>query len=312
MKKNRNKKLNIAIGMTVVLTLILLSITAAVLAMYYAGFLPGEGDTIFLVPRDPDFEIGDEQDKWSNVNSIEIFEAQYHGDDGSVTVQSAKGDSVIAPGTGGSYTFYLKNEGNVALDYSVMFTAKLTSNNLRISADQFPILFRMYNQNGDYVIGDSETWVSIGTLNEILNEGIVGKGSYYYYTLEWNWPYESGNDGMDTYFGTLSSKNDLLLTLDISSYAEESLDPNATGGEIDKTKDSIPSAGEIKRLPFAILVGLALLALLLLPLLIARRARRRRRGGYGSDDYFGVLMATMTGVGSALSVMFYRMFRKKK
>lgn len=305
--RNRNKKLNIAIWMTIVMTTILLLLTGGVLAMRYGNFMPRDADVIFLVPRTPSMSTEDDKVNWEDAETIEIFQTQQVNADGDVVVQSAKNDDVIAPGSKGSYTFYLRNEGNVALDYNISFTAKLTSENIRLSAENFPFLFRMYDQTGKYAVGGEETWVTADEINDVLHDGIVGKGSFFHYTLEWYWPFENGDDGMDTYFGNLSAERDVVLSLDISSYAEESTNPNATGGEIDKINKPAPEVGDINPITFVALMVATLLSILLLIYLLYRRfVKRRNRIPYG------VLATTMAGVGSTLSVMFVRMFSKQK
>ena len=304
--KNRNKKLNIAIWMMIIVTTLLLLLTGGVLAMRYGNFLPSDADVIFLVPRTPSLFASDENVDWDDTDSIDIFKTEYKNENGDITVYSPKDDSVIAPGTQGSYTFYLKNEGNVALDYKVSFTAKLTADDIRVSATDFPFLFRMSNQHGDYTVGSEETWVTVDELNEIFDDGIVGKNSYYYYTLEWFWPFESGNDGMDTYFGNLSDQKDVILSLNISSYAEESMNPDGVGGDANEGEPS-PDVGTINPFMFFGLVALTLAAIVLLIYLLYQRFVKKKKNFRLKE-----LAITMTGVGSALSVMYYKMFHKKK
>ena len=306
MRSRRNKKLNAAIWVTVIITTILVLLTGGVLAMRYGNFMPMDADIIFLVPRQPSMSAEDDKVNWEDADTIDIFKTQQKNASGDVTVQSLKNDDIIAPGTTGAYSFYLRNEGNVALDYKVSFTAKLTANDIRISADNFPFLFRMYDQNGNYAVGSEKAWVTVDEINEIFDKGVVGKNAYYHYTLEWYWPFENGDDGMDTYFGNLSNERDVLLSLEISSYAEESVNPEATGG-INSNNKRAPNVGGINPWTFGILVALTLAAIALLIYLMYQRFGKKNK----QDIPFGVLITSMAGVGSALSLMFYKMFGGK-
>lgn len=306
-KKKKRGLLNLAIWMTVALTTALLLLTGGVVAMRMGGYIPSEADIIFLVPRTPSASIEDNKGEWDEVGAIDIFKAEQINAAGDVVVQSAKTDDVIAPGTLGNYSFYLRNEGNVALDYNISFTAKLVSQNIRYPSENFPFLFRMYDQNGDYAVGDKDTWVTVDQINEVLDKGIVGKNAYYRYTLEWYWPFENGDDGMDTYFGNQSSEHDLLLSLKISTYAQESINPDATGGTNSNGRPPL-DVGDINPWTFGLLVASTLGAIILLAYLLYKRFREKRLHQVSA----GALAAAMVGVGSALSVMYYKMFGSSK
>lgn len=302
-ERRRKKLLNTAIWLTVVLTTVLLLLTGGVLAMRLGNYIPKDADVIFLTPRKPSMSVEDNIGNWEDVGSVEIFQTQQKNAAGDVVVHSSKNDDVIAPGSFGSYSFYLRNEGNVALDYNISFTAKLIAKNIRLPAENFPFLFRMYDQNGDYTVGGKDSWVTVDEINEVLDKGIVGKNAYYHYTLEWHWPFENGDDGMDTYFGNLSSDRDLVLSLEIASYAQESINPEATGGLKDNGKHT-PDIGEVNPWAFGILLALTVGAIVLLIYLLYLRFTKKKRA-----IPYGALIASSAGVGSALSVMFYKMFR---
>ena len=94
-------------------------ITTAVVILRIGNFLPNEVDIFFLVPKEPEFTACDDKVVWENETDIEIFKSEYVNGHNEITVLSSDGNGIIAPGTENSYTFNLKNNGNIAIDYTM-------------------------------------------------------------------------------------------------------------------------------------------------------------------------------------------------
>jgi hypothetical protein len=166
---------------------------------------------------EPGFEMDDGSGNmvFSTTSVDSLFQASYTGgEDSNVTVLSSKGDDVIAPGTQGEYTFRLKNTEDVELYYSFVIDGLLSVEN---SEHLIPVQVRLKGAEGDYLIGSDDAWEDIVNLHDISDAGTLKGNSSRYYTLEWQWPFERGNDVFDTMLGNGE------LTLDGS--------PDATFGQ---------------------------------------------------------------------------------
>ena len=144
--------------------------------------------------------------------------------EGKVFVQGADGNKVIAPGTGNSYTFKLKNTGTTPLNYLLNVDAFVTPGDVRI-----PVESRINRYDGEWIVGDKEQYVDVHTLDTAEDSAPLGAGKYTYYTLDWRWPFESGDDEYDTLLGNMAVEQDLTLTIIISTTAvadEEPTDPD--------------------------------------------------------------------------------------
>lgn len=178
----------------------------------------------------PGFEISDDSTVWSTNTQVEIFRVSYENGEQVITVNSDNGKKVIAPGTENSYTFKLKNTGNVALDYTVAVEAYFTPADIVI-----PITARINRYDGLWVAGDKNNYADISELNGSEDKSTLGAGRYSYYTLDWLWPYESGNDSLDTMLGNMAVNQDLTLTIVIKTTAQISDNPDCNWGIAPKT-----------------------------------------------------------------------------
>lgn len=175
--------------------------------------------------KNPGFGASDEQTVWSTSTQVEIFRISYENGEQIITVQSSNGDKVISPGTENSYTFKLKNTGNVALDYTVEVDAYFTPADIEI-----PINGRLNRYDGKWVVGDKDEYVKVPVLDAAEDKATLGAGKYTYYTLDWRWLFESGNDELDTQLGNLAVNQDLIFTIVIKTAATQSTDPYDDSG----------------------------------------------------------------------------------
>lgn len=199
----------------------------------------------------PGFQVSDENTVWTGETSVEIFRLSYENGEGQVTVNSARGDKVLAPGTENEYIFTLQNTGNVGLDYTLTMEAYFSDGGKII-----PVVARLVDYEGNYLLGSAEAYADVLALNNVLVENSISAGYVAPYTLQWQWPFE-GDDAYDTWLGDLAENADITLTIVIHTVAEH-------GGEggLPDTGDTSPVA-----LLCCVMVGsfAGMLVLLLLP-----------------------------------------------
>ena len=156
----------------------------------------------------------------------EIFRFTYD-ETGRLTVISNNGggDKLIAPGTSNRYRFTLENPGDVALDYNLTMEAYVTGTDLRL-----PVNVSMWDYKNKYIVGSADEKADVLELNTVNETAELGAGRYASYTLEWEWPFEWGNDEYDTLIGNLAADDDIELTIiirTVAEYDEEPDDPSA-------------------------------------------------------------------------------------
>ena len=220
-----------------------------------AAYTVYDGADAAAVSAHPGFHAQDENTVWSGETEVEIFRFSYDNASGDVTVHSQSGHKLLAPGTSNTYRFALHNTGNVSLDYTVEMEAYFSTPEYPI-----PVDVRVTDWQGAYLAGSAEQMDDVMALNAVRQTGTVAAGNVYPYALEWEWPYESGNDEYDTMLGNLAVEQDLTLTVVIRTMAEYSEDPDKPGGT-PQTGDTT----QVALLAGAMVVSLAgVLALLLL------------------------------------------------
>lgn len=161
------------------------------------------------------FYVEDADQIWQTETEVAIFKASYENAEGAVTVQSADGSHVIAPGTANDYTFTLKNTGKTAANYKVWVETKASA---ELSA--LPLQARMSGHKG-WLLGESDTWSQASALDGITDEEKLGAGKSAEYTIYWKWPFEQGNDELDTRLGNLAADQPLTYTIIIHTMAVE-------------------------------------------------------------------------------------------
>ncbi|MCH5304224.1 MAG: LPXTG cell wall anchor domain-containing protein [Ruminococcus sp.] len=168
----------------------------------------------------------------------EIFKISYKNKKGEITVDGVKGnpDKLIAPGTSNKYNFTLENPGDVALDYTLSMEANVKGTNKKL-----PVNARVIDYNNKYLIGNSEKMSDVLELNKVNEKSSLGAGRYASYTLEWEWPFEQGDDEFDTMLSNMAVDNDIVLEVKIKTRAEydetNSPDKNNAGLLVPKTGD---------------------------------------------------------------------------
>ena len=208
----------------------------------------------------PGFEASDDKVVWKTNTQVEIFRVSYENGEQVVTVNSDNKDKVIAPGTENSYTFKLKNTGNVALDYTVEVDAYFTPADVVI-----PVTGRINRYDGKWLAGDNDNFAEVSVLNNAADKGTLGSGNYTYYTLDWVWSFERGDDEYDTFLGNLATEQDLEFTIMIKTTATANVDADDDGGI------TPPTTGDIFNISFWIFIAAASLILMIILFIIQRK-----------------------------------------
>lgn len=157
---------------------------------------------------------------------IVLFRSSYNGDSGTIAVESTTGEKVVAPGVELSHKIRLRNTGNCALEYSI------TLSDLFSGAPEdrvVPIEVRVTDFNGKYILGDADTWIPLEDMDQVIHSGTVGRNSYVYYTLQWRWAFETGQDDYDTMLGNVHTEV-VSCGIEVETYAQQHPNPDAIGG----------------------------------------------------------------------------------
>lgn len=215
-------------------------------------------------PYNPGFQVSDDKTVWTTETEVEIFRISYENGEQVVTVMSDNGESVIAPGTESSYTFKLKNTGNVNMKYTVEVDAYFTPAEIPL-----PVTTRLSRYDAKWIVGGQDSWAEVAKLDAAEDSDTLKPGYYTYYTLDWQWPFEQGDDAYDTYLGNLATEQDLVFTIVIRTRAEATEGP---GGGIQ------PPTGDWSGIELWVVLEicsiLALIALLSAYFIEKRRSRR--------------------------------------
>ena len=189
-----------------------------------------------IIHKNPGFQVSDNVKVWETNTEVDIFKIAYENGEAVVTVDGMD-DKVIAPGTGNEYIFYLKNTGDVLLDYTLEIEAYFTP-----EATPIPVEARLKGYDGSYLLGSDDAWGDVLELNQVKDEASIAVNRYAYYSLEWRWPFESGDDSYDTFLGNMAVDEDLTLTIAIKTVA--------TGEDMvtEYTKVPIVSTGDDSKL----------------------------------------------------------------
>lgn len=156
--------------------------------------------------------------------SLNVFAMEYKNDSGEIIIQGQDGEKVIAPGTDVEYTLRLRNIDKIALDYSFVPALNYTSEH------KLPIEIRLLDPNDDYIIGNETTWIPLDEIGDVTCNGTLLQNETAEYVFQWRWPYESGNDGYDSFLGDLAFASDVGVNLDFSVHSEANTTIKSNGG----------------------------------------------------------------------------------
>ncbi len=230
-KRKRREWIWIMLMVNIVFFLLLLTI--GIVALRVSNGLPEGTDILFIVGKAANVDVSDgEYESWESGKIVNIFKAQYVNGEGEVVVLSQDGSKLIAPGVETEYSFSLYNDGNMAVKYQVDLDFELFIGSELELEDKFPLLVQLVSDTGQYLIGSETNWVNVEDAVITNHLGVLGANSYETFTVYLQWQFESGNDELDTLLGDGASEDGVSITLKINTYAEEHLDPTASGGTL--------------------------------------------------------------------------------
>ena len=188
----------------------------------------------------------------------ELFDNEYTGTGGKVTVRSASADRLVAPGTkeNTAAVFSISGTPEVAVKITIDFTvnsdvylkagtyldpttATNTTDEFALANDYHPVVFTLRQTSAAGVAIPTDDQVLItGTLDQIATflDGFNADENRSYcppntnleatFTLTWVWAFNSGNDAADTYLankdpGTSGADYNTNISFDIAITVEQ-------------------------------------------------------------------------------------------
>jgi len=178
-----------------------------------------------------DLQVYDDTKSWSTETQVDLFQDSYDG-----TVKSENGDKVVAPGTSKYYTFTVKNNGDLSLDYKIALQVETHA----AQADTvIPLEWRLLADDGALV----RDWQNYSDRTEILKESTLSAKQGDLYTIEWRWQFERGEemDVADTNLGNQAAQMPFAATATIIVHAEQNTNENDNpSGDDDKPEPDGP------------------------------------------------------------------------
>ena len=272
-KSSDEKRAWIWIMLLVNIILFLLFMLLGIVALKVGNYLPEDTDIIYIVGKDPSV---DEEDVWESGKEVTIFKAYYVNGKGETTVVSQDGTKLIAPGTQSTYKFTMYNNGNMAVVYEIDLDFELKIGDKIQNEFVFPLKARLSTENGYYLIGDETEWVNVADATLSKHVSVLGARSYETFVLELLWEFDGGNDALDTMYGDTSSEKGVTLTLGINTYAEEHIDPAATGGTRVDISEKSEHIGELHVLWIILLLLIAIILVCYILWFIGHQIEKKR------------------------------------
>ena len=163
----------------------------------------------------------------SNIEKdLNLFDIQYMNETGEVTVVGASNQKVLAPCVSEEFTIRFRNTDKVAIDY------ELTTKVEYSSEYKIPLMVRLLDQEGNYLIGDAKNWVKLEDINDFnMNETLVKRESAEYY-FQWKWDFEGGDDKFDTLLGGLTEKVNVGVSVKFHILSVANTSIGANGGVV--------------------------------------------------------------------------------
>lgn len=222
---------------------------------------------------------------WNSQTDLGILRISYKNGERYITAAGETNAKIIAPGTVKEYTFQMQNTEDVSMDYSMTAEARI----LPLSTD-VPLQIRVKRADGKYLIGGADDWVPLKSIDAVKGKATLDVGKLDNYTLQWRWPFESGNDAHDTALGNEAKTQEITMSITIKTIAtptpaqgenSESTKQNNSGNSIKleesynpmhPSQDSDPSqTGDTGFAPYVVVALIALFVIVLL--IVVRRIK---------------------------------------
>ncbi len=123
--------------------------------------------------------------------------------------------NTIHPGSNGVYTFTIKNTENVPVQYALNLSEMYNDEPI----SEFPMRYKL-KMNNLYIVNtwNKDTWLDGNEL--VYSQLVIPPKSNTDFSLEWEWPFENGQDKEDTDFGVDNGEYSLFLTITAQYYEE--------------------------------------------------------------------------------------------
>ena len=223
------------------------------------------------------FVARDDVTIWKTETEVDLFKSDYTDPTDTKITVVGNGDKVIAPGTEYEYDFYVENNSNYAVDYTLTGEAYFSEEDLTI-----PVDVKLHDHDGVYLVGTETSWTPVYSLNELATKRTLAANSYTKYTLHWEWPFERGEDQYDTLLGDLaaqestegdlSTETEFTLTIMLNTSAELNTNPNAQGGE--KINTNPKTGDEFPVIMWTIAASVSFVAMFVIVLVYVFKRRR--------------------------------------
>ena len=247
-RKNNTRRVNRLFWVALAILIILLILSIVLLSMRIHNFSSTDAD-------------GDE----INVNisadknqEFEIFSAEYRNGKGQVTIQSSDGQPVIAPSAYKAYTLRIKNDDDVAIDYTFKPEVEYTG------GERLPLDVKFIAPDGEYLVGGDDEWGTFDDFADLAEQNYtqtLPKDEAHFYTFIWYWNGDV-DDARDT--ALAMSPEELGISVKMALHNEMNTAQDANG--------AVLGFGVNDMLWFLIFFILLLIAILLFVLsLITRR-----------------------------------------
>ncbi len=195
------------------------------------------------------------------IRTFDIFSAEYEDESGFKLMASNDGDLIIGPGASTEYDIRIKNEDDVALDY----TFKPIVNIKMPDGHKLPLRMKLISYDGEYLVGDKKTWGTFEDFAKLTDHTVtIAKGEIHEYELEWEWPFDE-DDEVDTVLGNMP-EGEASISVGMNLHTEVNLSADANGTWLDY--------GVEKFLILIIFFILLLIAIILLLISIIRRQEK--------------------------------------
>lgn len=221
----------------------------------------------------PDIELDDGNGGWLGNTGINLFKSSYTNEQGKTTVEAANGNNVIAPGTSNTYKFTIMNKTSLEVKYSVSIKGLfgLTDKNV-------PITLRL-RKGADWIIGSDSEWVNAKALSETVNTFTVEPKKSDVYSLEWQWPFDVGNDAEDNALANakIDVDNDFNMTITtVSEFVKSPSSVDENGTYIDENGNYLYRRRLMEPTVFITLASIGLLSIVLCIVVLCVVKRRKK------------------------------------
>ena len=178
---------------------------------------------------------------------VDIFKAEYTKD-GQVIIKSNDGDKVIAPGAENVGDFKIVNKSGKALTYRFTASLEFKSESGTTYIQDLPMQYKMV-KDGNYILGDTDTWVDSEHFNVDRDDFFIKKGAASFYKVIWQWPFEISPEQniKDTEFGnSFNGEATDTVTLNFTAQGSEvpEPDPATITGKTISTVTFVPEANQ--------------------------------------------------------------------